>query len=72
MAQHPSRSLMCPLCGNEAAVRYARPAVRGIDPEIVDYEPGDGAVCTNGCHISRREEFLHAMQTTLNENWSRW
>ncbi len=72
MAQHPKKVLMCPLCGQEALVRYARPAMQGVDPEIVDYEPGDGATCSNGCHVTRHAEFIEAMQITLNENWSRW
>jgi len=72
MAQHPTKILMCPLCGQEAFVRYARPALQGINPEIIDYEPGDGAICSNGCHATKRSEFIDAIQATLNERWSRW
>jgi hypothetical protein len=72
MAQPPIKSLMCPLCGQQAYFRYSRPAMQGVDPEIIDLEPGDGAICENGCHLTRHDEFIAAMQATLNENWSRW
>lgn len=65
---NPTAVITCPLCGDEAFVRYARPATPGGRRVLASADgPGgdEGAICGGGCHSTRREEFLAATEDAV-------
>ena len=40
----------------------------GVDNVVTGVDGGEGAVCENGCHATRREEFLQAVED-LVKSW---
>jgi hypothetical protein len=62
----PTRTIRCPICGGKTTVRYAHSSVPGHAAHLTPNPPHDeGAVCENGWHESRRDEFIPLMETLI-------
>lgn len=62
----PQKVIACPLCGQPAAVRYARTAIAGAPNVLTSVDGGDeGAVCEGLCHVQKRDDFLAAIEQVI-------